>query len=115
MIKRGTTPEHSFTLPFTLPEGTEYRIVYAQGEKYKEKILFEKTTEDITVDGDTLVVELKAEETLLIDCTPKWVGGKFEPPPVKVQVGYRTPGSKIMWSEILEKAPGRLLKEDGEV
>ena len=38
-IVAGTTPTHTFTLPFDAIEGACFRIVYAQGPKNKEKIL----------------------------------------------------------------------------
>ena len=112
---RGTTPRNSFELSFTPPDGTEFRIVYAQGEDDQEKILFEKTTESCTVEGKTVTVRLSAEDTLRFDCTPRWYKGILQPYPVKIQVGVRTPGEDILWSDIIETTPGRCLKRDGVV
>ena len=112
---RGSTPDNTFTLPFAPPDGTEYRIVYAQGEEYKEKIIFEKTTKDCTVEGNKVTVRLTAKETLLFDCSPKWINHKFMPCPVWIQIGVATPGGETLWSDIIETTPGRCLKKDGVV
>lgn len=112
---RGTTPTHTFTLDFEPPKGTEYRIVYAQGEDHKENILFELTTKRVTVNGRVLSVKLKREETLLFDCSPKWWDGKHEPLPVKIQLGVETPGNDILWSNIITTTVYRCLRMDGVV
>ena len=111
----GSTPTNTFTLPFDPYEGTKYRIVYAQGENRKEKILFEKTTEDCTVNGRVVSVRLTQEETLLFDCTPHYLYGKCEPYPVKIQIGVESPGGDVLWSNIIETPPERCLKRDGVV
>ena len=112
---RGSTPTHTFTFPFDLPYGSDYRIVYAQGEDHKEKVLFELTTERCTVEGRKLSVRLKREETLMFNCTPVWRGGKLAPPPVKIQVGVQTPGNDTLWSEIHHTTVDRCLRKDGVV
>lgn len=112
---RGTTPRHTFTLPFIPPEGTCFRIVYAQGEDYKEKILFELETDRCTIDGDKISVTLTAEETRLFDCTPHYCHGMYCIYPVKIQVGSRTPGDSVLWSNIIETTVDRCLREDGVV
>ena len=112
---RGTTPTHTFTLPFDLPVGTEYRIVYAQGEDHKEVTLFELTTKRCTVNGRVISVKLKRRETLLFDCTPRWWDGKHEPLPVKIQLGVETPGEDILWSRVISTTVERCLRKDGVV
>lgn len=112
---RGSTPQHTFTLPFVPPEGCEYRIVYAQGENYKENILFERTTETITVDGSKLSIRLTSDETLLFNCTPHWHDGRLMPKPVKIQVGVKTPNDEVLWSNIIETTVSRCLRKDGKV
>lgn len=112
---RGTTPHHSFTLPFDPPEGAEYRIVYAQGEDYKEEVLFEIETKDCAVDGRKISVHLTQAQTLLFDITPHWQNGKFIPYPLKIQVGCKTPGNDILWSKIITTTVDRCLREDGVV
>lgn len=110
---RGTTPTHNFTLPFDPPDGAEYRIVYAQGEDYKEKILFEITTGRCNVKDRVISVRLAQSETLLFDCTPVWSTGRLAPPPVKIQVGVQTPGKDILWGKIITTTVDRCLRKDG--
>ena len=112
---RGTTPTHTFTLPFDPPEGTEYRIVYAQGVDNEEKILFELTTERTTIHGRVLSVKLKQAETLLFDCRPIFHSGGFSPLPVKIQLGAQTPNEDILWSNIITTTVDRCLRRDGVV
>lgn len=112
---RGTTPQHNFTLPFDLPDGSIVRVCYAQGEDYKEQILFERTTESCKINGNVVQVKLTAEETRMFDCSPCWVGGKYIAKPVKIQVGVKTPGGEILWSQIIETTVERCIREDGVV
>lgn len=114
-MRIGTTPKHTFTLPFELPAGAEYRIVYAQGEDNQEIILFELTTERCTVNGNQIQVKLTQQETLLFDYTPVFCNGKYAPRPVKIQIGVETPGDNIMWSDIISTDIERCLRKDGRV
>lgn len=114
-MRRGTTPTHNFTLPFDPPEGTEYRIVYAQGEDFEESILFELTTERCTIEGRKVSVKLKQEETLLFSCKPVFHNGGYSTPPVKIQIGAETPSRDILWSEIIKTTVERCLRQDGVV
>ena len=115
MIKRGTTPTNKFTIPFIPPNGARFTVVYAQGEKHNEKILFEKKDEDCKIDGNKLSVRLEKSETLLIDSTPKWSNGKYAPLPVWMQIGIEAPDGTTLWSHVIEATPGRVLKPDGVV
>ena len=112
---RGTTPKHTFTLPFEMPNGAEYRIVYAQGEDHKENILFEVETKDCIVSGCAVSVRLTQEQTLLFDATPHWQKGFYTPFPVKIQVGVKTPGGETLWSNIITTTVKRCLRKDGLV
>ena len=112
---RGTTPQHTFTLPFEPPEGSHFRICYGQGQNHKERILFERTTESCRVNGSVVSVRLTAKETLLFDCTPHWIDGEYKALPVKIQFGIKTPGDEVLWSEIIETTVERCLRKDGVV
>ena len=112
---RGTTPQHTFTLPFTPPDGSDYRIVYSQGPEYAEEIVLELTTERCEIDGRTLAVNLIQAETLMFDQTPYIQSGRYVPYPVRIQVGVETPGGQVMWSNVITTTVGRLLREDGLV
>ncbi len=57
---RGTTPTHTFQIPFNTNLLKEIRISYAQ----KDVVVVEKTTEDCKLDGMNITVKLTQEETL---------------------------------------------------
>lgn len=61
---RGTTPTHTFTLPFDVSLVKEIRILYAQ----QEKVLFTKETADCAMEGNTVTVALTQEDTFKFDC-----------------------------------------------
>lgn len=54
---RGTTPKHTFTLPFETQNIAKVRVIYAQ----RDKVLFKK--DDVTMEGDTVSVHLTQEDT----------------------------------------------------
>ena len=57
---RGTTPTHTFQIPFNTNLVKEIRISYAQ----KDVVVVEKSTEDCKLDGMNITVKLTQEETL---------------------------------------------------
>lgn len=57
---RGTTPTHTFQIPFNTNLLKEIRISYAQ----KDDVVVEKSTEDCKLDGMNITVKLTQEETL---------------------------------------------------
>ena len=111
----GTTPKHTFTLPFDPPEGSNYRIVYAQGKDYEEKIVLDLKTERCTVEGRDIVVTLQQSETLAFDRHTYHQYGCLAPYPVKIQVGVETPDGCVLWSEIIITTVERCLRKDGRV
>lgn len=62
MIVRGTTPLHTFALPFPIVDISEVFITYMQNDK----IIIEKGKEDIEIDveNNTLFVPLSQDDTL---------------------------------------------------
>lgn len=56
---RGTTPTHSFTIPFETNLIKEVRVIYSQ----RGNIILEKKTEDCILEGKQIVVHLTQEET----------------------------------------------------
>lgn len=57
---RGTTPTHTFYLPFDTQQVRALCIAYAQ----RGEILLKKSAADCTLDGDSVRVRLSQEETL---------------------------------------------------
>lgn len=58
-MKQGTTPTHTFTLPFETDVVAKVRVLYAQNGKLK----IVKTETDATKEGNTISVKLTQEET----------------------------------------------------
>jgi hypothetical protein len=63
MISRGTNPLQTFQLPFDCSFIEEAEIVYAQ----KDKIIFTKTEQDISYEGNVIYFKLTQEETFLFE------------------------------------------------
>lgn len=57
---RGTTPKHTFTIPFETSEIKEVRIIYGQ----EDVQLFVKQTSDCVLEGKTITLRLTQEDTL---------------------------------------------------
>jgi hypothetical protein len=113
-MRRGTTPTHSFELPFDIPTEAKVRVVYAQGEKYKETVLVEREKKSLVISGNKIQLQLTQEETLRFDCTPYYRNGKYEPYPVVIQIGVENQGN-AMWSDEIYTTVERCLKKNGEI
>lgn len=61
---RGTTPTHTFTLPFDTSLIKRVKITYAQDDKK----FFCKETDDCVLSGNIVTTKLTQEETFLLDC-----------------------------------------------
>lgn len=61
---RGTTPTHTFEIPFNTSMIASVRVVYAQDDA----VIVTKCTEDCIFDGNTINVTLTQEDTLKFDC-----------------------------------------------
>ncbi len=61
---RGTTPTHTFTLPFDVTLVKEIRILYAQDRN----MLVTKETADCVMEGSAVSVTLTQEDTFKFDC-----------------------------------------------
>ena len=60
---RGTTPTHSFYIPFSVDEIEDINVIYGQNDT----MLFKKAKEDCLITNNKVVVSLTADETLLFD------------------------------------------------
>lgn len=63
-MKRGTTPTHTFELPFDTSILKELKITYAQDDK---SILCKRLA-DCELNGSVAKVKLTQEETFMFDC-----------------------------------------------
>jgi hypothetical protein len=59
----GTTPTHTFTLPFEKEMLADLRITYIQNKKK----IFTKEMEDVEISGSDISLTLTQEETLLFE------------------------------------------------
>lgn len=64
MIIRGTTPTHTFEIPFDTSLVKEAHVIYGQ----EGKEIFRKDAYDCQMEGNKISVTLEQEDTLLLDC-----------------------------------------------
>ena len=93
---RGTTPTNRFEVEVDLTEAEVIYITYKQGDK----VLFEKTKQDIEVAPDSLTVVLTQQETLKL-------GGRE----VKIQIRARFPDGTAIASNVIRASVDEILKE----
>jgi hypothetical protein len=98
-MKRGTTPTHTFTIPFEEGMVDKIRIAYAQNGR----VLFTKQDEDVTFQDGNITTKLTQEETLAFDCRLD----------VEMQIKLLLGGGEVMLSEIMRESVDRCL--DNEV
>lgn len=96
---RGTTPTHTFTLPFDASFIKCVKVIYAQNDK----VIFSKETTDCTLSGNTVTTKLTQADTLAFDCHYA----------VQIQVRALTLGDDALASDIYTVSVGKCL--DGEV
>lgn len=94
---RGTTPTHTFYIPFETSAIADYKIVYGQ----RDKPLFEKSKDDCRINGQTIQTTLTAEETYMFDC--HFLG--------QCQIFTELTNGERMKSEIILFSVGKCLKE----
>ncbi len=61
---QGTTPTHTFTLPFNTDQIRKVKVIYAQDDV----VLFTKEGEACALEDNVIRVRLTQEETFLFDC-----------------------------------------------
>lgn len=81
---RGTTPTHTFNIPFDTSLVSGVKITYAQNEE----VVLEKHTADCVLDAQTIKVTLTQEDTFLFDCKQA----------VEVQIRVLTVGGNALTS-----------------
>lgn len=92
---RGTTPKHTFTLPFDTSELEDVRVIYAQDDE----VLFKKETADCTLDGNTVSVTLTQEETLKFDASKL----------AQIQLRVQTKGGDVLSTDVMVSYVGKCL------
>lgn len=90
-MRQGTTPLHTFVLPFPVPEGSLVRIVYAQRPGGVKKVKFVKTKDDVKVDGQAVSTRLTQEDTFSVE----------DQYPVLAQVRVLTPEGEALGSKVV--------------
>lgn len=96
---RATTPTHIFTFPFSVNDYlSKILVTYSQNNK----IILEKTLEDLTIEGNTGSYTLTQEETLLFS-----VGNT-----VQLQVRALTANSKAIASPIYNISVAKVLNDE---
>lgn len=92
---RGTTPTHVFNVNVDLRECRVY-VTYSQFNR----IIVEKTNEDITINEDNIIVDLLQTETMRFDAKS----------PVKIQIRFIRENGEVSASEIMETEVKDILK-----
>lgn len=92
---RGTTPTHTFTLPFGSDVIASLRIIYAQDGDVK-------ITRNTVPEGNNATVVLTQEETLSLDCD------KY----VEIQIRVLTLGGEALSSDIIRVSVERCLEDE---
>lgn len=87
---RGTTPTHTFELPFDVSLISDLRLSYAQGDE----VIITKKMEDVTLSEQTVTVRLTQEDTLKFDPT-KGI--------LQIQLKVLTTDGDVLSSEIIQE------------
>lgn len=94
-MRRGTTPTHTFTLPFDISTVKALRITYEQGG-YK----FVKT--DYKIDGNSIQTTLTQQESLGFECNKQ----------ARIQLKVLTINNAVVISDILSFMVGECLDDE---
>lgn len=96
-MRRGTTPTHTFTLPFDTDTLSKVRVIYAQDD------IPVLVRDDAELDGNNVVVKLTQEETLKFN----------EQKNVEIQLRALTAdGEDAIASDIMRASVKRLLENE---
>lgn len=95
---RGTTPTHTFTLPFDVSEIRQVKVIYAQNDEE----IFCKRTEDCELYGSAIKVRLTQEETFLFDCKKL----------VQIQIRVLTHGGDSLSTDVISTSVKKCLDDE---
>lgn len=104
MIVRGTTPLHTFALPFPISDISEVFVTYTQNDK----VVIEKNRNDIEIDVETntLFVPLSQDDTLTFKVYEKYVNNI-----VLIQMRVLMTDGSSCASEIIKERVSNVLKD----
>lgn len=97
-MRQGTTPKHTFTLPFDTGTVAKVRVTYAQGGVVK---VVKKET-DCEMFGDVISVRLTQVDTLCFNCKLK----------TDIQVRVVTRDGEVLASDIITVSTKRCLDHE---
>lgn len=83
---RGTTPTHTFNIPFDTNLLSEVRVIYAQSDK----VLFTKNNDDCTMNGNSISVTLTQHDTFKFDASKE----------VQIQLRVLTAAGEVLSSGV---------------
>lgn len=95
---RGTTPTHTFKLPFDAKLVKSAMVIYAQNDA----VVLEKEAKDCTMRGNEISVTLSQEDTLKLDCHFK----------VQIQLRILTTEGQALASDIHVVSVGKCLNSE---
>ena len=95
---RGTTPTHTFTLPFNTDILSDIRVIYAQDDE----VLFVKRKEDCILRDDCILINLTQEDTFMFDSNKK----------VQIQVRVLTAKGEVLSSVIENIGVSQCLEDE---
>lgn len=97
-MMQGTTPTHTFVIPFETSIIDNVRVLYAQNDK----VILTKNKEDCTLDDNTIITRLTQEETFLFD----------NKSPVKIQLRVKTVGGDALITRKYTVSIGKCLDKE---
>ena len=96
---RGTTPTHTFTIPFEASDIEVARVIYSQNDKE----IFTKTAAECALIDKSISVKLTQEETFLFNCNY----------PVQIQLRGKMKGiDEIRATDIILVPVGKCLENE---
>lgn len=95
---RGTTPTHTFKLPFDTEMVRNAMVIYAQNDV----VVLEKEAQDCAMQGDEISVTLSQNDTLKFDCHSK----------VQIQLRVLTMGGDALASDVYVVSVGKCLNDE---
>ena len=97
-MRRGTTPTHTFTIPFNTSEVSKLRVIYAQ----RDNIKIVKTEDDAELLDNKIVVKLTQADTLRLNCKLK----------TDIQIRILTHGGDSLVSDIYTRSVKQCLSNE---